>query len=303
MLKAQLLAIAAAAVLLVGAAPGPASAQSFQFRFGTRSRPLAGRSYETMRALAHYLDQLADHAAIEAQDQAHHGTAAEASAIDAIGSFAMRAADFHERMDDYLDSPWDLPNEVQGLDRQARSVNSRLQRGHFTQHVTNDWYNVLDTLDRMKRVLYGFDVDVPISRYQGRDYRRDYEPFFGFNNGGGTLFIEGSNLNAVRDGLHDLDVHVTRAHELAEAAMNGRSGANQNFFERIHALNDRVHDLHRYSDMDRIDPRDLRPVLDSLANETRSVDRALRQAHAFPEVWDEWAAALQTLDRLMDEVH
>jgi hypothetical protein len=98
-------------------------------------------------------------------------------------------------------------------------------------------------------------------------------------------------------------VHVTRAHELAETVMSGRSGANQNFFERIHAFNDRVHDLHEYSDRDRIDPRDLRRVLDGLSNEARSVDRALHQAHAFPEVWDEWAAVLQTLDRLMDEIY
>ena len=117
------------------------------------------------------------------------------------------------------------------------------------------------------------------------------------------MYIEGSQLNAVRNDLHNLDVRVTHAHELAEAAMNGRSDANQNFFERIHAFNDRVHDLHRYSDLDRIDPRDLRPALDSLSNEARSVDRALHQAHAFPGVWDEWTGVLQTLDQLMDEVH
>ena len=34
----------------------------------------------------------------------------------------------------------------------------------------------------------------------------------------------------------------------------------------------------------------------------RSVDRAMRQAHAIPEVWDAWEAVLQTLDRLLDEV-
>ena len=80
------------------------------------------------------------------------------------------------------------------------------------------------------------------------------------------------------------------------------SSANQRFFERIHAFNDRVDELHRYSDMDRIDAGDLRPVLESLSTEARDVDRALRQARAIPEVWDEWAAVLQALDRLMNDV-
>ena len=296
------LLIAAAVLIVAGAAPRPAAAQNFQFRFGTTSRPLTGRSFETMRALAHYLDQLAEHAAAEAEDSAHHFDRDEASAIDAIVNFSSRAEDFHERMDLYLDKPWDLPSEIQDLDRQARSVNGRLRRGHFTEHVTGDWYQVLDTLERMKRVLYGQDIDVPFSRYQGRDYQRDYQPFFHFNTPGFGLYIEGSNLNSVRNDLHDLDSRVTRVHEVAEASMNGRYSANQRFFERIHAFNDRVHDLHRYSDMDRIDPRELRPTIESLWNEARSVDHALQQAHAFPEIWDDWTAVIATLERLMNEI-
>jgi hypothetical protein len=298
----RLLVAAAVGVLLIGgSAPSPASAQSFQFRFGTSSRPLAGRSFETMRALSHYLDQLAEHAATEAQENARYGNADEAS-VGALTSFGSHAADFHERMDGYLENPWDLPRELQDLDRQARSVNSRLRRGHFNEHVINDWYQVLDTLERMKRVLYGQDVDVPITHYRGRDYQRDYQPFLQFNLPGSGIYIEGSNLNAVRSDLHTLDARVTRAHEVAEAAMNGRSNASQRFFERIHAFNDRTRELHRYSDMDRIDPRELRPTLEGLANEARSVNQAMRQAHAIPEVWDAWDAVLQTLDRLVDEV-
>ena len=301
--KPGLLATATLAVLLTGGGvPSPASAQSFEFRIGTGTRPLGGSSFETMRALSHYLDQLAAHAAIEAQENAHHGSADEASAIGAITRFGSHASDFHERMDEYLDNPWDLPREVQDLDRQARSVNSRLRRGHFNEHVTNDWYQVLDTLERMKRVLYGQDVDVPITHYRGRDYQRDYQPFLQFNLPGSRMYIEGSSLNAVRSDLHNLDAHVTRAHEVAEAAMNGRSNASQRFFERIHAFNDRTRELHRYSDMDRIDPRELRPTLEGLSNEARSVNQAMRQAHAIPEVWDAWEAVLQTLDRLLDEV-
>ena len=301
MTKTGLLAVAAVGILLVGSAQSRVFAQNVQFRIGTGNRPLAGRSFETMRALSHYLDQLADHAATEAQSATHHGDAGEASAVDAITSFASRTSDFHERMDDYLDNPWDLPAEVQDLDRQARVVNNRLRRAHLAEHVSSDWYQVLDTLDRMKRVLYGQDVDVPIARNQNRDYQRDYRPFFQLNLPWGSVSIQGSNLNTMKRDLHELDVRVTRAHEVAEAAMSG-SNANRRFFERIHAFNDRVDQLHRYNDVNQIDPRDIRPVLESLSTEASDVDRALRQARAIPEVWDEWAAVLQTLDRLMNDV-
>lgn len=324
-MKTRFLAAAAAGVILAcGGFASSASAQSLQFRIGTASRPLQGRSFETMRALSHYLDQLAGHAADEAQQNSHHGSAREASAIRAMTDFATHASDFHERMDNYIDDPWDLPAEIRDLDRRARRVNTQLQRGHFYEHLTGDWYQVIDTLERMKRVLYGQDVDVPVSRYRGRDYDKDYKPVLEFNlpahwdtgdrhghghDGGatipvpgGVIYIEGSNLNSVRSDLHNLDERVSRAHEAAEAAMNGNSPANQRFFERIHAFNDRTRELHRYSDMDRINPRELRPLIESLANEARSVDQAMRQSHAIPEVWEEWAAVLQTLDRLMGEV-
>lgn len=104
--KTGLLAAAAAGIILAGGGfASCASAQSVQFRFGTTSRPLRGRSFETMRALSHYLDQLAEHASEEAQQNAHDGTAGEASAIGAMTDFATHASDFHERMDNYLTDP------------------------------------------------------------------------------------------------------------------------------------------------------------------------------------------------------
>ena len=294
---------AAIGLLLVGGGlPGLASAQSFEFRIGTGDRPLVGRSFETMRALSHYLDQLAQHAAVEAQENAHHGSSDEAAAIDSIASFGEHVADFHERIDEYLVTPWDLGRDVQDLDRQARSVNNRLGRARLNQHVINDWYQVLDTLARMKRVLNGQDVDVPITRYPGRDYQRDYQSFFSDDRPGAQRFIEGSSLATLQTDLHNLDASVTRAHELAETAMNGRNDASRRLFERIHSFNTHTSELHRYSDMDRIDPRELGPAIQGLATEARSVNQALRQARAIPEVWEEWAEVLRGLDRLMSEL-
>jgi len=323
--KKRSLAAAAVAFLFVGGGfASSASAQRFQFRFGTPTRPLQGRSFETMRALSHYLGELSEHAAAEADQNAHHDTPGEARAIGAMTDFATRASDFHERMDNYLTSPWALPREVQDLDRRAHRVNAWLEVGHFDEHVVSDWYQVVDTLERMKRVLYGQDVDVPVSRYRGGDYEQDYRPILDYNSptpwdtgehhghgggggvvaipGGGVIYIEGANLNQVRSDLHALDEQVSRAHEIAEAAMNSDSNSNPRFFQRIHGFNERTHELHRFSDMSQINPQELRPLIEGLSNEARSVDQALRESQAIPEVWNEWAGVLQTIDRLMGEV-
>ena len=75
--------------------------------------------------------------------------------------FSYRADDFHERMDRYLDSRWDLPPEVMRLDRNARRVSYDLHRSHTFPRVYDDWNDVLNTLDLMKRVLAGYRVNVP----------------------------------------------------------------------------------------------------------------------------------------------
>ncbi|HEV8374744.1 MAG TPA: hypothetical protein VGR38_00765 [Candidatus Polarisedimenticolia bacterium] len=147
--------------LLALAPVGKLAAQTFQFRFGTMTRPLSGNRYETMRALSHYLDGQASHAVRIAQRTAHHGDYREARLIHSMQSFSYRADDFHERMDRYLDSRWDLPPEVVRLDRNARRVSANLRNSHALYPVYDDWRDVLNTLDLMKRVLAGYRVQVP----------------------------------------------------------------------------------------------------------------------------------------------
>jgi hypothetical protein len=134
---------------------------TFQFRFGTMTRPLSGSRYETMRALSHYLDAQASHAFRIAQRTTHPSSYSGRRVVQSMARFSNRADDFHERMDRYLDNRWDLPPEVISLDRSARDVSYDLRRSNSFPRVYDDWNDVLNTLDLMKRVLAGEHVIVP----------------------------------------------------------------------------------------------------------------------------------------------
>src|SRR6266542_5089153 len=122
-----------------------------------RHRILDGRTYDRMRELAHVLDEQAQHAAEQAIESAHHGGRGERRFLNAITHFAEQAADFHERMDRYRESPWDVPDEVDHLIRDARRVNSQIHSAHVLEHTWDDWDAVVDVLGRMQRVLVSED--------------------------------------------------------------------------------------------------------------------------------------------------
>jgi hypothetical protein len=122
-----------------------------------RQDHLEGRVYDRIRELAHVLDERAQHAAEQAADTAHHGGRDERRFLDTVFHFARQAADFHRRMDRYRASPWDVPDEVDHLARDAHQVNRRIHDAHVFEHTWDDWDAVLDVLDQMQRVTGGFD--------------------------------------------------------------------------------------------------------------------------------------------------
>src|SRR5262245_16008731 len=168
-----------AAVLLGTTFFAPSSVAAhdqFDQRAYRGDRRLEGRSYQTMRALAHYLDERAQHALEQASDTEHHGDRRERQFLGFIQHFARRASEFHEQMDRYTESPWDVGADIEHLIQDARNVNGRIRRAHVLEHTWDDWASVLDVLDRMQRAMSGEDVRVPSAHRRGwRDYDRDYE--------------------------------------------------------------------------------------------------------------------------------
>jgi hypothetical protein len=174
--RAGALALAGFALLLPLAAASSAGAD-IRIRFGTRERPLEGRRYETMRALAHYLDERAAYAAEQASDE-RRGDRRDRRFGDSVVRFSKQSRSFHERMDRYVDSPWDVPNEVGRLLEEARDVKGRIKDARISGETVEAWNDVLDVLDRMERVLAGEDVEVPSPHRRGwRDYDRDYRGY------------------------------------------------------------------------------------------------------------------------------
>ncbi len=170
-------AIALAGLTFIAPVVGSAFAQpdiQLRFRFGTREHPLEGHRYQTMRALAHYLDERADDAAHRAADSTRYGRR-ERRFLDAIHHFAADAHAFHERMDGYVDSPWEVPGHVEHLVSDAHRVSDDLRSARVYEETWDDWDAVLDVLDRMERVLEGEDVRVPPAHRRDRDDDRDYQ--------------------------------------------------------------------------------------------------------------------------------
>ena len=114
---------------------------------------LEGRAYAKMRELAHTLDKKAQHAADQAIEGAHHGDGSERRFVDAVTHFARQTGDFHERMDHYRESPWDVPDEIDHLIKDARRVSSQIRKAHVFEHTWDDWDEVVDVLAQMQRVL------------------------------------------------------------------------------------------------------------------------------------------------------
>ena len=165
------MALAAASVVTLATGADTASAQTV---WGTYEQPLEGRRFETMRALAHYLDEAAQDVLAGTVQARRRGTPADRRYITAVRDFARQAESFHTRMDDYSASGFDVPDEVDYLTARARRVNQLVRRGGAYQGTYDDWNTVTDMLGRMRRVLNGEDVEVPAAHDEYGDYDRDY---------------------------------------------------------------------------------------------------------------------------------
>src|SRR5258708_31576562 len=95
--------------IMVSLSPRGDAQISVQFRFGTRERPLQGRQFEKMRALAHYLDEASQDASSTAADRISGRSRTTRDLLASLDSFSQRATDFHERMDTYNENPSDRP--------------------------------------------------------------------------------------------------------------------------------------------------------------------------------------------------
>jgi hypothetical protein len=304
------MALAGAAVAALAAGAGRASAQTV---WGTYDQPLEGRRFETMRALAHYLDEAAQDALAGTVQARRRGTPADRRYIMAVRDFARQAESFHTRMDDYGVTPFEVPDEVDYLTARARRVNQLVRRVGTYQGTYDDWTSVINTLGLMRRALNGEDVEVPAAHDEYGDYDRDY----GYLGRGGTAdrgtvttgrtgtyggtysgtTLTGARLQQFRELAHQLDTRASRTLAAAERSAPNNDRARTILADLRHFA-EQARSLHDRSDANEVAPREIGGVVDHLLEDARLADRNMRDARAFSDAWDEWAQTIDVLNRM-----
>ncbi|MEP6471793.1 MAG: hypothetical protein ABJC28_07230, partial [Acidobacteriota bacterium] len=150
---ARYLALPLALTGLFAMAPAASAQYPNQNRDAYRNRGgLQSQSYDRINQWAHELDELARHAAEQAQAQqgGYRGFRRDTNFLRTIEHFADRATRFHERLETYRTTPWDVDAEVQHLIQDARNVQNRMRRARFVdRHTVQDWNQVVNLLNQM----------------------------------------------------------------------------------------------------------------------------------------------------------
>jgi hypothetical protein len=287
-LAAQTVALA---VTLAGAGP----AAFAQVTYGTYEEPLQGRRYETLRALANYVDETAHDAYDAAREDARHGSRTARTLLPALRSFATAAADFHDRLDSYDVSAVDVPDDVDALTLRARRIQARLRGARGIGAVAQAWPDVMDGLDRMKRAVAGQDVEVPYGASASADDERDYGPF-------GTRptrpvvsgGLTGVQLEEFHRLSHEFAGAVSRTYEIAWR----QKTSPESLVTDLRNLSQSAYDVHQRADVGAVDPREIKPMVERLLTQARRVDETMRAQRVLNQVWDQWSRAIEVANQM-----
>ena len=297
------LAVGAGLMLLGPAAQNASAQRDRDVYYGTRNRPLEGRRFETMRALAHYLDQRAQEALPTAVADSRRGAQGR-RILPYVRDFARRADAFHTMMDNYETRRRDVPPQVNDLIMRARRINSRLGTTYIAQSTREEWTDVIEVLDRMRRVTAGQDVEVPRARGGFEDHDRDYGMFGDTrrtsNDVGGGFGWQGSRLAEFRQLAQELDQAALRSHQLAETNRASLSVRQQEFLSELRRFAERAHAVRLQADAREVNRREIVPIVNTLLQDARATDRSLRDTRVFPQVLDQWSRTIDVLNRMVD---
>ena len=290
-----------------------ASAQVYT-RSNGRQAPLQADRIETMRSLAHFLDEGAQFTLEEATDAlANSRNGADRAFLDSLRRFAARTESFHDRLDSYQANPWDLDADVRVLLTEARRVNSRLRRINAVSNLYDDWAEVVDDVNRMQRLMAGENVQVPTAHAEWDDRDADAEGRDHSHGGVGAAggahdrggygadqsgFLTGRELQDVRQLAHDLDAQARRAVATAEGNTADASGRGLQMLGSLRHFVGQTAALHDRTDSDRVDPRDFGAAVTHLMEDARAADAGMRQARVFSDAWDEWQQTITILGQL-----
>ncbi|HVR70695.1 MAG TPA: hypothetical protein VMT87_07590 [Vicinamibacteria bacterium] len=270
-----LAATAAAGVLLTG---GFAGAASEEVDTGIHAHQLLGARYETMLALASYLDRTAQGALEGAEDEVRRGSPEGARFLSAVRSFAGSTRDLERAMRDRQATSVELPAQVADLTEHARLLNGRMRSAGVLASTYDEWEAVADVLRRMTRLLAGYPVEVPTAYV--------------------VPALSGPRLAQLRQLAADLRVSATRAHDKATRAVTDYRARGEQFLGELRHFAGQSRDLHVQAHAGPVDPQTVGPVVDLLLEEARQADRRMRDAEVFKEVWDDSGRTITILQSM-----
>lgn len=271
----MLAATAAAGVFLTGGFLHTASAE---VEAGTHARQLLGTRYETMLALAQYLDTTAQGALEGADDDARRGSTSDARFLSAIRSFAASTHELHRSMSDRQATSVELPAQLADLTQRARLLNGRIRSAHALESIYDEWDAVADALQRMTLLLAGHHVEVPTAYV--------------------VPALAGPGLAELRRLASDLEVSATRAHDKATRAVADYRERGEQFLGELRHFAGQSRDLNIQAKIGKVEPQAVGPLVDHLLEEARQADRRMRDAQVFTEVWDDSGRTIAILQRM-----
>jgi hypothetical protein len=297
--------------------------------YGTAEKPFRRGQFETMRALANFLDGTARNVADTAHETGNSRSRRTRDLLASLDAFSRSAREFHERMDAYEARHQDVPAEVLALERSAKRLNDMIRRAPAPADMADEWRDVVEALSRMKLLLAGLGVQVPPAHRRLPDYDRDYGPFpegrdqgydqyqrkrahggtddpdyhshlkdDGGGGAGSGAPLAGPRLERYKALVQELEVHARRARELADTYIPGTQGYSEALAVKIQRLAVEAARLRERASSGPLDPREMKPVVDRLLEDARATDRKMRQAGAFPKVWAEWSRSIELLDQI-----
>jgi hypothetical protein len=273
--KTLFLAATVAAGVLLGAYSAAATAET---RYGTPDRPLLGHRYQTLRALARHLDETAQGALEGATDDARRGGSSAGRFLSSIRSFALRAGEFHRRLDDYPAAPFEVPGQVDDLTARARQVDARIRSARALESTYDEWEAILDVLERMRLLVGGGDVEVPAAHV--------------------VAPLSGPRLQEFRELAQEVYASATRAHETAKREVGEYPSRGRQFLGELHYFATQSRGLQDRADLGQVDPQQIGPLVDRLLEEARQADRRMRDARVFTSVWHDSGRTITTLQRM-----
>jgi hypothetical protein len=265
-------------------------------------------SYRELRTLAERLDLKARLAADPGAHDRSRLYRRDSDFVQAAVEFSRRASQFNERLAGYRARPWNVDDDLRSLLRDARDVRDRARRSRFTdEHVVNDWNEIVGTLDQMLRVSQDSSSSPgpvgggPPPRVQERDPRGNPPPPSDQHRDeyGERLSPPGSPDSREVAGLaRELEDRAGRAHAVAQRVA-AEGPYRREFFQSIRDFHDQVVAFRRSVESGANDRRQIRAEAGRLLDSARRTDQSMRRSNAFPDVWPEWQAAMQTLQRIL----